>query len=400
MELELFQNSPSGILVPISGTTGGREWRHHAFLPHPLGEGSPELTPAAYRAVAEARAALGKLDSTAERLPNPRLFRHVLLRLEAQATAALEGTYEPLLKVLGSEPQESDSTAMTEVLNYLAVAEHAFAWSEEGLPWSVSVIEELHRRLMLGTSGEREYHGVRPIQVVIGRRENASPLEIPIRAARYVPPPPGEDLRASLADLLDWASVDHPDIDPVVAAAMAHYTFEALHPFHDGNGRLGRLFVVVQLHRSGVLTEPSITVSPWFEARRQRYYDALLGVSTHGDWPSWVQLFAEGLTSSALQARERMLQLAHVQRELKDVVAQSNLRTANARLLVDLAVASPTFSVRQAAEHLGMHRAGAKKLVDALVDLGVLAQFGERNYDRRFHAPQVFEVLLSDPDAP
>jgi Fic family protein len=394
MEVELFQNSPTGTLVPISGRDGHRAWEHVAFLPHPLGVDSPDLSAAAHRAVAEARAALGRLDATAERLPNPRLFRHVFLRIEAQATSALEGTYEPLLKVLGSEPKEATSTAMTEVLNYLTVADEAFTWSEEGRPWSVSTLSELHRQLMLGTPAERDYYGVRPIQVVIGRREGASPTEIPIRAARYVPPPPGDDLRARLADLLQWAGTDHPAIDPVVAAAMTHYTFEALHPFHDGNGRLGRLFVVLQLHHLGVLNEPSITVSPWFEARRQLYYDALLGVSTQGDWSTWVELFAEGLIASALTARERMLALAQVQSELKAVVQDSPLRTANARLLVDLAVARPTFTVRQAAEHLGLQRPGAKKLIDSLVDLGVLAQFGDRNYDRRFHSPRVLAAIL------
>ena len=395
MDGEVFQNSPTGTLVPITGNDGGREWTHYAFLPDPLEGMSLELTPAAYRAVAEARGALGKLDSTAERLPNPRLFRHAFLRIEAQATSALEGTYEPLLKVLSTEPLEPDSVAMTEVLNYLTVAETAFAWSEEGRPWSVSSFGELHRQLMLGTPAERPYHGVRPIQVVIGRSPDASPGEVPIHAARYIPPPPGDDLRARLTDLLDWAMTEHKDIDPVVATAMTHYTFEALHPFHDGNGRLGRLFIVAQFHRRGILSEPTITGSPWFEARRERYSDALLRVSTTGDWSTWVQLFAEGLTASAQDARARMLGLTQVQTELKDIIQASSLRTANARLLVDLAVGSPTFTVRQAAEHLGIQRPGAKKLIDSLVDLKILAPLDERAYERRFHAPKVLRLLLN-----
>jgi Fic family protein len=176
---------------------------------------------------------------------------------------------------------------------------------------------------------------------------------------------------------------------------MAHDTFEALHPFHDGNGRLGRLFVVVHLHGLGVLTEPSITVSPWFESRRQRYHDALMGVSTEGDWSTWVQLFAEGLRDSADDARHRMLDLTEVQSDLKERVQASALRTANARLLVDFAVARPTFSVKDASAALGMQRPGAKKLIDSLVALGVLEEYGDRNYDRRFHAPEVVRVLLS-----
>lgn len=180
---------------------------------------------------------------------------------------------------------------------------------------------------------------------------------------------------------------------------MVHYTFEALHPFHDGNGRIGRLLIVLHLHRLGVLTEPSITVSPWFEARRQRYYDALLGVSTVGDWSTWVEMFAEGLASSAADARRRMLALTDIQHALKDQIRDSPLRTANARLLVDFAVAHPTFTVRHVAEELGLQRAGAKKLVDNLVSIGVLAEYGHRSYDRRFHSPAVLHVLTSNPNA-
>lgn len=286
---------------------------------------------------------------------------------------------------------------MIEILNYVTVAELAFEWSEEGRPWSVSAFEELHRLLMRGTKGERDFHGVRPIQVVIGRREDADPTDLPIKAARFVPPPPGDDLRIRVADLLQWAQTDHrTTCDPVVAAAMTHYTFEALHPFHDGNGRIGRLLIVLQLHRLGVLAEPSITVSPWFEARRQRYYDALLGVSTHGDWSTWVTVFAEGLAASAYDARRRMLLLTGVQDALKETVRRSQLRTANARLLIDFAVAQPTFTVRQVAAALGMQRPGAKKLIDNLVELGVLEEYGQRSYDRRFHSPQVLRALI-DP---
>jgi len=127
-------------------------------------------------------------------------------------------------------------------------------------------------------------------------------------------PPVIADLEARLRDLVAWMHADHSgSIDPVVAAAMGHYEFEALHPFHDGNGRLGRLLIVLQLYSAGVLTEPTLSVSPWFEARRQEYYNALLRVSTDGDWSTWIEFFALGLAESAEAARTRMLALAAVQ---------------------------------------------------------------------------------------
>lgn len=188
---------------------------------------------------------------------------------------------------------------------------------------------------------------------------------------------------------------DHGDrIDPVVAAAMGHYEFEALHPFHDGNGRLGRLLIVLQLYASGVLTEPTLSVSTWFEPRRTEYYDALLGVSTDSDWSTWVEFFAQGLAESADAARRRMLALAAVQAELKERLQATPIRTGNARLLVDLAVGQPTFTVAQAARTLGIGNAGANKLIDSLVAHGILAPYDERVYSRRFHAPRVLDVLL------
>ena len=401
MQLDEFRKSPTGVLVPISGSSPGGTWTHMAFLPHPLGSEEPPLTGATYRKVSNARAALAALDSTAQRLPNPRLFRQSTLRLEAQSTAALEGTYEPLARVLAADPAAIQDPSMREVLNYIVVAEQAFEWAEQGRSWTVAAVSELQRLLMKGTSGEPEYSGVRPIQVVIGRREGAHPNEVPIQAARYVPPPPGPDLHARLTDLLTWIEADHrQDIDPVVATAMAHYEFEALHPFHDGNGRLGRLLIVLQLHRCGILSEPTITVSPWFEARRTQYYDALLGVSTMGDWSTWTAFFADGIAQSADETRKRMLALAEVQAELKAQLQQSAVRTANARVLVDFAVARPTFTVTQAAEALGMRYQGAKKLIDSLVDLRILAPFMERTYNRLYHAPRVMDVLLGRATSP
>lgn len=398
MDLSLFQNRSTGELVPISGSTpGAGPWAHHGFVPHPLGAEEPELTGEAYRKIASARSALATLNATSQRLPNPRLFRHSALRLEAQSTSALEGTYEPLPIVLASDPHDAHDPSLREVMNFVQVAEEAFAREEEGRAWSVGPLVELQRDLLRGTASEREFAGLRPIQVVVGQRSGIDPSTHPVHAARFVPGPPGPDLEIRLRDLLDWMTADHgTSIDPVTAAAMVHYSFEALHPFHDGNGRLGRLLIVIQLHRAGILREPTLTVSPWFEARRGAYYDALMGVSTDGDWSRWVGFFADGLAQSATDTCSRMVDLVAVQEELTQIVQKSKLRSAKARDLVDFAVGRPTFSVVQAAKELNMTYQGAHKLIDALQQLGVIAPLGERAYDRRYQAPLVLEVLLRD----
>lgn len=397
MDLTLFQTDAMGELVPITGVMpDGTPWSHMAFLPHPLETTSPELSGRAYRQVAEARAKLGALDATATRLPNPTLFRNATLRVEAQSTAALEGTYEPLERVLTAPPDTADPS-LREVINYVIVAEIAFAWVAQGRTLTPSGLASLQGRLVEGTKDEREYSGqVRPLQVVVGRRDDAA-VDLPsVIAARYVPPPPGSDLKARLSDLLSWIQ-NYPadEIDPVVAAAMGHYAFEALHPFHDGNGRLGRLLIVWQLCTMGLLSEPTLSVSPWFEARRTQYYDALLGVSTRGDWSTWVEFFALGLAESAAATSRRMLALVDVQTRLKERLRGSSTRSGNARVLIDFAVGQPTFTVSEAAAALGMQYPGTKKLIDALIGLDILAPYGDRTYNRRFHAPEVLRILLS-----
>lgn len=195
-------------------------------------------------------------------------------------------------------------------------------------------------------------------------------------------------------DLMGWMSTDHSaHIDPVVATAMAHYQFESLHPFNDGNGRIGRLLVVLQLQLLDLLREPTLTISPWFESRRTEYYDLLFGVSTNGAWDDFVTFFAQGLTESADFTHRQMLALVAVRDDLKERVRASSLRAESALALVDLAVANTVFTIKGVAVGLGVSVGRAAQLVDALIGLGVLKQVGSRSYNRRFYAPAVFAVL-------
>lgn len=211
----------------------------------------------------------------------------------------------------------------------------------------------------------------------------------------FVPSPPGLELEQDLSDCVDWIRSDHADrIDPVVAAGMAHYQFETLHPFNDGNGRIGRLLIVLHLQQTGTLVEPSLTVSPWFEARRAEYYDALRRVSSEGDWDTWLRFFARGLASSAADTSQRLVDLLAAQRMLKEKVRAARLRSDNAQRLVDFAFEQTIFTVRQVERHLGVTYVRANGLVAQLVSLGVLAQYDDAVYDRRFTAPDVLAILL------
>jgi len=175
---------------------------------------------------------------------------------------------------------------------------------------------------------------------------------------------------------------------------MAHYQFETLHPFRDGNGRLGRFLIVLTLLGSRVLSEPTLTVSPWFEERRPEYYDALLRVSTHGDWDTFLAFFSQGLAAAAAGTRAQMLALATVHHDLKETVRSSRLRSAHAFDLVDFAVANPSFTVRKAEKVLGVSYGRANTLIGQLVDIGVLEVIESHSQPRRFAAPDVLKVLL------
>lgn len=394
----MFQNSAMGSLVPIDGHDPQLgPWAHKAFVPVPLASEMPDLTTATFLAVSDARAALAALDSTSRQLPNPQLLRLPTLRREAQSTSALEGTYAPLAAVLTADENNASTAELVEVLNYVRMANLGFDKIARGQTISVSLLSELQGVLMRGTPLHAVSGRVRDNQVVIGRRPDADVLGFPAHAARFIPSPPGLQLEANLRDLADWMQRPHGGhIDPVVAAAMSHYQFETLHPFRDGNGRLGRFLIVLHLQLSGVLEEPTLTVSPWFESRRQDYYDMLFGVSADGDWDSFVRFFARGLQAAADQTRRQMVALVAVQTELKELVRASTLRADSAHALVDLAVANPSFTVRKVESDLNLSYTRANKLVGQLVDLRILRQVPGDTYDRRFFAPRVLRTLTDD----
>jgi Fic family protein len=397
VDLKLFVNDSSGHLVRITGSDPRHgPWEHCAFVPAPLPEAEPALSGATHRTVAGARAALAGLDATAKRLPNPHLLRTPALRREAQATSALEGTYAPFEEVLGADEGAPSSHALREILNYVAMAEHAFDWVQDGRPLTVGLLETLQGMLVDGTpSAVRGAGRIREEQVVIGRRSTAATDDLAVHAARYIPPPPGPELRSLLSGLIDWMGVRRSrDIDPVVSAAMSHYHFEAVHPFQDGNGRIGRLLVVISLLLDGVLEDPTLTVSPWFEVRRTEYYNHLQRVSTDGDWDSYVAFFATGVASAAESTQAQMLSLIDVRDELRGVIRASSLRAESALRLVDHALANPSFGIAAAMAALHLSQPRVKKLVDQLTELGVLEPTTASGYRRRYRAPRVWDVLL------
>lgn len=393
----MFQKSATGTLVTINGQDPFLgPWQHKAFIPSPLAEDGPDLSPRTHLVIADARAALAALDSTARQLPNPTLLRLPTLRREAQSTSALEGTYAPLAQVLVADDEEPPTPELTEILNYVRAANYGFAWIADGRLISTAFLSDLQGILMRGTALEPVSGHLRDVQVVIGRRGDADPKAHPVHNARFVPSPAGVDLESGVDALVGWLREDHQGhIDPVVAAAMSHYQFETLHPFHDGNGRIGRLLIVLHLVAASVLSEPTLTVSPWFEARRGDYYDRLLAVSTEGDWDAFVAFFAEGLRQAADSTHEEMRTLVAVQAELKAIVRASALRADSAQALVDLAIANPSFTVRKVEADLGLSYGRANKLVGQLCELGILDVVDADAYKRRFFAPRVLEVLTA-----
>src|SRR4029077_2487492 len=210
--------------------------------------------------------------------------------------------------------------------------------------------------------------------------------------ARYVPPPPGDQLRVGVEDLLGWLA-DPPSLPTVIHAAMAHYQFETLHPYSDGNGRIGRLLVIVQLLRGAVIREPLLVVSPWFEQRRERYQDALLELSCDGDWDRWIAFFAEGVAASAAESQRKVERLVALQMELRSRVQAAHKRGTAERLAADL-VGRPYVTAPIVARLYGLSGQGAINAVRTLVELDILRpSFRLARGTQMYEAPDVLRTL-------
>ncbi|HEY9496566.1 MAG TPA: Fic/DOC family N-terminal domain-containing protein [Intrasporangium sp.] len=391
MDLKRFEASPIGTLAPINGydTLLKREYRHAAFvpakLPHevPLGQGT-------YKKLAEAERAVGRLDAAADRLPNPNLLVRPTLYREAVSTSALEGTYAPLLEVLEADyvDERRQSQEVREVLNYVRAAGRGLELIEQK-PICLTVIAELQKILVRGTRGDLADSGwLRTGQVYIGERSRG------IEAARFVPPPAGDPLAEGMSDWEKWLNAED-DVPLLVKAALGHYQFETLHPFSDGNGRLGRLIIVLQLIAEGALRYPILNLSPYFEPRKDTYKDLLLGTSATGNFEPWVAFFADAVIAQAADAEARITRLLSLRQEMLGALRAEKARGVVLDIVEDL-IGYPVITVSQAAKLHSVTFPPANNAIERLVRLGFLVEMTGRGYGRVFACPDVM-ATVEDP---
>ena len=376
--LERLSYDLNGSLTP---TIEGQQ----AFVPSSLPK-ELNMSPRLVGLLDRASRAVATLDGVGETIQNPHLLIRPLIRREALLSSRIEGTVASLSDVFSYEATErSASDDVREVINYVTAMELGILSLEE-LPISLRLVNLVHERLMTGVRGQQKRPGeLRARQVWIGAPGSS------IREARFIPPPP-DRLRGLFLDW-EWFANEPLEMPPLVRCALMHYQIEAIHPYEDGNGRIGRLLITLYLIASEVLSSPLLYLSAYFERDRQRYYDELFNVSAAGDWERWLSYFLTGVLDESRDVLARIRRL----RELHDgyrQVLQGRRAAASALRLLDELFANPIMTVRGAAETLDMSIAGARGVLNRLVEAD-LVRVDETTWPPLYIAQEVLEILQS-----
>lgn len=389
MDLKLFEQSPSGRVARI----GVGEAAYHAFVPQPLPPALPFDAPLV-ALLADAARAVGELSGLGQVLPNPNLLVRPFIRTEAVLSSRIEGTQADLVELYAFEagqlalpavrPPRDESDAR-EVHNYVVALEYGLDRLPT-LPLSLRFIRELHERLMAGVRGGAATPGeFRRSQNWIG------PPGTTLKDATYVPPPVvGGELQAALDAFERYLHADD-EYPLLMRLAFIHYQFEAIHPFLDGNGRIGRLLIVLLMVHWELLSQPLLYLSAFFERNRDAYYDRLYSVSARGAWREWVSFFLNGVTEQALDAVRRARRLQELQVDWRSRFEDG--RSVALLRLVDRLFDSPVLTIRQAEAALGVSYRAARLSVQRLVDTGILRPIGESAYARLFVAEEIIKAV-------
>ncbi|MGH7428772.1 MAG: Fic family protein, partial [Candidatus Methylomirabilaceae bacterium] len=319
------------------------------------------------------------------RLPNPHLLIRPFVRREAVLSSRIEGTQATLGELLAAEAGaavERSPADLREVGNYVVALEHGIQRLKK-LPLSLRLVRELHEKLMRGVRGDQATPGeFRRLQNWIG------PPGCTLANAVYVPPPPSELMNC----LGDWEKFLHDrSLPPLVQVALIHYQFEAIHPFLDGNGRVGRLLITLFLVERGILPTPLLYLSAFFEATRRDYYDRLRGVSDRGEWEEWVHYFLNGV---ARQSEDALSRAERINRHLAGWrVAVSGTPSKAPLALVDQLAANPYITTKGAAKRLGVAFTTAQRAVARLEALSIVKEVSHAKRDRVYCAKALMDIL-------
>ena len=357
---------------------------YSAFIPAPL---PPVVawTPRLIRVLSDADRLVGRLAGEGGRLPNPHVLMRPFVRREAVLSSKIEGTQATLGDLLAAEAGavvERSPEDLREVGNYVVALEHGIARLTK-LPICIRLVRELHEKLMTGVRGHHATPGrFRTTQNWIGKPGST------LATASFIPPPPGEVVRCLAA----WEKFLHEsDLPPLVTIALAHYQFEAIHPFLDGNGRVGRLLITLFLMERKILPTPLLYLSAFFEASRRDYYDSLRAISERGAWQEWLEYFLLGIARMSEDALSRATRINDILAQWQRNLAGEATNTPMRRL--ELLAANPFMTTTGAARELGVAFTTAQRAIERLERKGIVEQTSDAKRNRVYCARALLEIL-------
>lgn len=341
-------------------------------------------------ALSTADRALGQLNGITRALPNPRLLIRSFIRREAVLSSRIEGTVASLtdLYLFEMNPErENETPDVREVANYVRALDHGIERLRSA-SFSLSVLKELHAVLLEGVRGsDRSPGAFRGRQNFISRTDR-------IQDATYVPPPHEHVL--GLLERLEMFVNGPSELPLLIRLAMIHYQFEAIHPFEDGNGRVGRLLISILLDRERALPHPVLYLSAFFERHQRAYYNLLLKVSQEGDWNAWISFFLRGVADQAIDAVERSRALFTL-RDRWTAGCQKARASALLLKLIDMLFLNPYIDVPHAAAELGVRPQSAQNNIDQLVSREILGEITGQRRNRVYAAREIIRVLEANP---
>jgi Fic family protein len=383
MDPARFKRDVAGKLISI----GQEQW---AFLPNSLPP-KLEITWELAERLSDADRALGELAGVGRTIPNPHLLIGPFTRREAVLSSRIEGTQATLTELFSAEAaarKEGPSEGVREVANYVGALEYGLKRLKQ-LPVSLRLIQELHARLMKGARGESLSPGeFRRAQNFIG------PPGCKLENATYIPPPLPQ-MKEALDRFEKYLHEERRMLPPLVRLSLIHYQFEAIHPFWDGNGRIGRLLITLLLCSEALLPQPLLYLSAYFERNRREYYRLLLDVSQTGNWTDWVRFFLTGISEESQDAVARSKQLLALRQDYRQKLHAEKF-PGRALELMETLFTQPVVTVRSAQQQLRVTARAAQQNVDRLVGAAILAEVTGKARYRVYVAKKIIQVVEAD----